>query len=280
METITDIRQMQQWADATRSRGQRIGFVPTMGYLHAGHLNLVRAARSHSDVVVASIFVNPLQFGTNEDLERYPRDVRRDTAMLSDVGTDVLFLPEAAGVYPPGFQTTVTVERVTRGLCGAARPTHFAGVTTIVAKLFHMVKPHVAVFGCKDFQQLVAIRKDDVFLARPALRPLRHADQSRVVQPLLGQHLGGHRDLAPAAVDDEQIGRGKLAGDDAPAAAGERLARRRVVVATDGRGHVEAPVLAGLHGQAVEDHAGGDGALAHRVRDIETFDPLCRFRQS
>ena len=158
METITDIRHMQQWSDATRSRGQRIGFVPTIGYLHAGHLNLVRAARSHSDAVVASIFVNPLQFGTNEDLERYPRDVRRDTAMLLDVGTDVLFLPEAAGVYPPGFQTTVTVERVTRGLCGAARPTHFAGVTTIVAKLFHMVKPHVAVFGCKDFQQLVAIR--------------------------------------------------------------------------------------------------------------------------
>lgn len=159
MQTITDIRRMQQWADATRRRGQRIGLVPTMGYLHAGHLSLVRAARAHSDAIVASIFVNPLQFGTNEDLERYPRDVPRDTAMLAEVGTDVLFLPDASDVYPPGFQTSVTVERVTRGLCGAARPTHFAGVTTVVAKLFHMVKPHVAVFGRKDSQQLVAIQR-------------------------------------------------------------------------------------------------------------------------
>jgi pantoate--beta-alanine ligase len=159
MQTITDIRQMQRWADRTRSGGQRIGFVPTMGYLHAGHLSLVRAARAQSDAVVASIFVNPLQFSSNEDLDRYPRDVPRDAAMLADAGTDVLFLPEAADVYPQDFQTTVTVERVTGGLCGASRPTHFAGVTTVVAKLLHMVKPHVAVFGCKDFQQLVTIRR-------------------------------------------------------------------------------------------------------------------------
>src|SRR5512139_852809 len=159
METITDIRQMQQWADVTRSRGQRIGFVPTMGYLHAGHLSLVELARQHSDVVVASIFVNPLQFGANEDLERYPRDLARDTALLTEAGTQVLFTPEARAMYPEGFQTTVKVQQVTRGLCGAARPTHFAGVTTVVAKLLHIVKPHVAVFGRKDFQQLVAIRR-------------------------------------------------------------------------------------------------------------------------
>jgi pantoate--beta-alanine ligase len=159
VETITDIRQMQQWADATRSRGQRIGLVPTMGYLHAGHLSLIRVARSHSDAVVASLFVNPLQFGRNEDLDRYPRDVPRDATMLAQVGTDVLFVPHATDMYPPGFQTTVTVDGVTRGLCGASRPAHFAGVTTVVAKLFHVVKPHVAVFGCKDFQQLVVIRR-------------------------------------------------------------------------------------------------------------------------
>ena len=159
METITTVLEMQRWADAARASGQRIGFVPTMGYLHAGHLSLVREARQRADVVVASIFVNPLQFGANEDLARYPRDIERDTTLLTDAGTDVLFLPDVKEMYPEGFQTAVTVDRVTRGLCGASRPTHFQGVTTVVAKLFNMVKPHVAVFGQKDFQQLVAIRR-------------------------------------------------------------------------------------------------------------------------
>jgi pantoate--beta-alanine ligase len=159
METITNIRHMQQWADDARARRQRIGLVPTMGYLHAGHLSLVAEARRRCALTVASIFVNPLQFGANEDLDRYPRDVERDTRLLTEAGTDVLFLPDVKAMYPEGFQTTVSVERVTRGLCGAGRPTHFRGVTTVVAKLFNMVKPHVAVFGCKDFQQLVAIRR-------------------------------------------------------------------------------------------------------------------------
>lgn len=159
METITTVPDMQRWSDAARLRGQRIGLVPTMGYLHAGHLSLVQEARRRADVVVASIFVNPLQFGANEDLSRYPRDLERDTALLSEAGTDVLFLPTAASMYAEGFQTSVSVEKVTRGLCGASRPTHFGGVATVVAKLFNAVKPHVAVFGEKDFQQLVTIRR-------------------------------------------------------------------------------------------------------------------------
>jgi pantoate--beta-alanine ligase len=159
MHTTTAIHEMQQWSDAARARGQRIGFVPTMGYLHAGHLSLINEARQRADVTVASIFVNPLQFGATEDLERYPRDIERDTALLAGAGTDVLFLPDAQSMYPEGFQTSVAIERVTRGLCGASRPTHFGGVTTVVAKLFNIVKPRVAVFGCKDFQQLVAIRR-------------------------------------------------------------------------------------------------------------------------
>ncbi len=159
METITTVRDMQRWADATRNRGERIGLVPTMGYLHAGHLSLVEHARQRADRTVASIFVNPLQFGAHEDLERYPRDVERDTRLLSEAGTDVLFLPDGKAMYPEGFQTSVSVERVTRGLCGAARPAHFRGVTTVVAKLFNIVRPHVAVFGRKDYQQLVAIRR-------------------------------------------------------------------------------------------------------------------------
>jgi len=159
MEVITTAREMQRWSDAARSRGQRIGLVPTMGYLHAGHLSLVRAAQRRAGLVVASIFVNPLQFGAHEDLERYPRDIERDRRLLTDAGTDVLFLPDVREMYPEGFQTHVEVERATRGLCGASRPAHFRGVTTVVAKLFNMVKPHVAVFGEKDFQQLVAIQR-------------------------------------------------------------------------------------------------------------------------
>ncbi|MFI5364170.1 MAG: pantoate--beta-alanine ligase [Candidatus Binatia bacterium] len=159
MRTITSIRDMQQWSDAVRAGGQRIGFVPTMGYLHAGHVSLIAEARRRAGVTVASIFVNPLQFGANEDLERYPRDIERDSALLTEAETDVLFLPDAKAMYPEGFQTTVAVDRVTRGLCGASRPGHFRGVTTVVTKLFNMVKPHVAVFGQKDFQQLAAIRR-------------------------------------------------------------------------------------------------------------------------
>lgn len=159
MQTITGIQDMQQWSDAVRAGGQRIGFVPTMGYLHAGHVSLIAEARRRADVTVASIFVNPLQFGANEDLERYPRDIERDSALLTEAGTDVLFLPDGKAMYPEGFQTTVAVDRITRGLCGASRPGHFRGVTTVVTKLFNMVRPHVAVFGQKDFQQLAAIRR-------------------------------------------------------------------------------------------------------------------------
>jgi len=159
MQIITTILEMQRWADAARGCGRRIGCVPTMGYLHAGHLSLVAQARQRADLVVASIFVNPLQFGANEDLARYPRNIERDTQLLRDAGTDVLFLPDAKSMYPEGYQTSVEVERATRGLCGASRPTHFKGVTTVVAKLFNMMKPHVAVFGCKDYQQLIAIRR-------------------------------------------------------------------------------------------------------------------------
>ncbi len=159
MQTIVDIAAMQQWADAVRASGRRIGFVPTMGYLHEGHLSLVRIARERADVVVASIFVNPTQFGPSEDLAAYPRDPEGDSARLRAEGTDVLFAPVASAMYPTGYQTSVAVAEVTRGLCGASRPVHFGGVATVVTKLFHIVKPHVAVFGCKDYQQLVTIRR-------------------------------------------------------------------------------------------------------------------------
>jgi pantoate--beta-alanine ligase len=159
MQEIDQVPEMQAWSDRTRGAGRRIGFVPTMGYLHEGHMSLVREARRRTDHCVASIFVNPLQFGPNEDLSRYPRDLDRDRARLSDAGVDVLYLPTPASMYPEGFQTHVDVNEATTGLCGRSRPGHFRGVTTVLTKLFNTVKPHVAFFGEKDFQQLVTVRR-------------------------------------------------------------------------------------------------------------------------
>ena len=159
MEEIVSAAEMRAWSDRARGAGARIGLVPTMGYLHDGHLSLVAEARRRADTCVASIFVNPLQFGPSEDLARYPRDLPHDRAALSDAGVDVLYLPSAVEMYPSQFQTEVTVSEVSSGLCGRSRPGHFRGVTTVVTKLFNAVKPHVAVFGEKDFQQLAVIRR-------------------------------------------------------------------------------------------------------------------------
>lgn len=150
---------MREWADRCRTAGRRIGFVPTMGCLHDGHLSLVVEARRRADGCVASIFINPLQFGASEDLSKYPRNLERDRAALEHVGVEALYLPSAERMYPRGFQTEVAVATLTARLCGRSRPGHFRGVTTVVAKLFNAVKPHVAVFGEKDFQQLVVIRR-------------------------------------------------------------------------------------------------------------------------
>lgn len=159
MVVIKHITEMQAWANQARAGAKRIGFVPTMGYLHEGHLSLVRVAKAQSDAVVASIFVNPLQFGPAEDLARYPRDFDRDRAMLVKEGVDVVFYPEAAEMYPTDFTTLVQVSKLTETLCGRSRPGHFQGVTTVVAKLFTAVKPHLAVFGSKDAQQALVIKR-------------------------------------------------------------------------------------------------------------------------
>ena len=139
--------------------GRRVGFVPTMGYLHEGHLSLVRRAKAECARVVASIFVNPTQFGPNEDLARYPRDLERDVAMLSKEGVDLVFAPEANEIYPAGARTFVEVEGLSDRLEGASRPGHFRGVATVVTKLFEIVRPEVAVFGQKDAQQALVIRR-------------------------------------------------------------------------------------------------------------------------
>src|SRR5579875_1477531 len=150
---------MQRRAEAARRWGDRIALVPTMGFLHEGHLTLMREGRARASMLVASIFVNPTQFGPNEDLAHYPRDLSGDLAKLREVPVDVVFTPDREAIYTPGAQTWVEVTELTRGLCGAHRPGHFRGVTTIVAKLFNLVKPHFAIFGEKDFQQLRAIQR-------------------------------------------------------------------------------------------------------------------------
>jgi pantoate--beta-alanine ligase len=150
---------MHRTADAYRAQGLRIGLVPTMGFLHEGHLSLIREARQQSDRVVVSIFVNPIQFGAGEDLDRYPRDFDRDVALVRQAGGDAVYAPTPEEMYPEGYATYVEVERLTDHLCGASRPGHFRGVATVVTKLFAAVKPHVAVFGQKDGQQAGVIRR-------------------------------------------------------------------------------------------------------------------------
>lgn len=159
MKTIRDIGKMQEIAESLRLKGKRIGFVPTMGFLHDGHLSLIRRAKEESDVVILSIYVNPTQFSPNEDLDKYPRDLKRDEALAKEAGVDYLFTPSDAMMYPQNYLTYIHVDEITGKLCGKSRPHHFQGVTTICAKLFHIVKPHVAVFGQKDAQQALIIRK-------------------------------------------------------------------------------------------------------------------------
>lgn len=159
MRIISNIQQMRALAIAFKREGKRIAFVPTMGFLHQGHASLLREGRRRGDVLVLSIFVNPIQFGANEDLDRYPRDMERDCRTAAECGVDVVFTPDAAGMYPPGFQTGVTVRDISLPLCGASRPGHFDGVATVVTKLFNIVQPDVALFGRKDYQQLAVIRR-------------------------------------------------------------------------------------------------------------------------
>jgi pantoate--beta-alanine ligase len=158
-QIICGIGRLQAWSDEQRRQGRRIALVPTMGALHEGHLALVRLARHRADRVVVSIFVNPTQFGPDEDYGRYPRDLAGDIAQLRPLHVDAVFAPTADEMYPPGDATRVDVERLTDGLCGRGRPGHFQGVTTVVARLFNAAKPHVAVFGEKDYQQLQVIRR-------------------------------------------------------------------------------------------------------------------------
>jgi pantoate--beta-alanine ligase len=158
MLILKTISEMRDYVSGIKTAGEKIGFVPTMGYLHEGHLDLMRKAKEFTSHVVVSIFVNPTQFGPNEDLAKYPRDFERDEELCREVGVECIFYPGPSEIYPDGYATYITVEGLSKGLCGVSRPTHFRGVATVVAKLFNIVEPDFSVFGEKDYQQLAVIK--------------------------------------------------------------------------------------------------------------------------
>ena len=159
MLIIKTIPEMRKYVSDIKTAGEKIGFVPTMGYLHEGHLDLMRKAKEFTPHVVVSIFVNPTQFGPNEDLAKYPRDFERDEQLCREVGVECIFYPEPSEIYPDGYATFITVEGLSKVLCGVSRPIHFRGVATVVAKLFNILEPDFAVFGEKDYQQLAVIKR-------------------------------------------------------------------------------------------------------------------------
>lgn len=159
MKIISSIAEMQQTALSLKRSGKQIVYVPTMGFLHEGHASLLREGRRRGDILVLSIFVNPIQFGPNEDLDRYPRNLDGDCAIAQECGVDIVFTPTATEMYPTGFQTAIRVKELALPLCGASRPGHFDGVSTVVTKLFNIIQPDLALFGKKDFQQLAVIRR-------------------------------------------------------------------------------------------------------------------------
>ncbi|MFQ5901011.1 MAG: pantoate--beta-alanine ligase [Thermodesulfobacteriota bacterium] len=159
MKLITGIEEMQRWSQTRRGEGKTLVFVPTMGAFHDGHLKLMEKGKGEGDLLLVSIFLNPAQFGSGEDWLSYPGDLDKDLRMAEDAGVDMVFTPSKEAMYPEGFQTCVVVKDVTQNLCGVSRPDHFKGVATVVVKLFNIVMPHTAVFGEKDYQQLVVIKR-------------------------------------------------------------------------------------------------------------------------
>ena len=228
METVTTISAVRERVHAWRSAGQRVVFVPTMGNLHAGHVSLIEAARRHGERFVASIFVNPMQFGPNEDFAHYPRTPRDDEQMLAAASCDLMFMPDVAEIYPHGSEraTRVEVPGLSRILEGEFRPGHMEGVSTVVAKLFHIVEPDVAVFGEKDFQQLTVIRR---MVAELCMRveivgaPTRR-DGDGLALSSRNQYLtAAERKLAPVIYRTLEAAAARVRGGDADFASIERF---------------------------------------------------------
>ncbi len=244
--TVATVAELRSRLDRARAGGQSVGFVPTMGYLHAGHASLMDAAREARDLVVTSVFVNPLQFAPTEDLDAYPRDLAGDTALAEEHGVDLLFVPTTGEMYPEPIQTTVSVGGVSQGLEGGARPTHFDGVATVVTKLFSIVGACAAYFGEKDFQQIAVVRQMVRDLSIPvevvACPTVREPDG--LAMSSRNAYLSPEeRAAAPVVHDALQAGRqAVLAGETDPAAVREVVA-----------GHISAQPLARLDYAEVVD---------------------------
>jgi pantoate--beta-alanine ligase len=237
MQTVTTVAAVRERVREWREEGRRIAFVPTMGNLHAGHVSLIEAAARHGDRFVASIFVNPMQFGPNEDFAHYPRTPREDERMLAAAGCHLMFLPDVAEIYPRGLERSVRIEvpELSTILCGRFRPGHFEGVATVVAKLFHIVEPDMAVFGEKDYQQLTVIRRLVADLCMPveivAAPTVRESDglamssrnryltpAERQIAPRIFEELG--RAAARVASGDSDFAGIEAGGSEALASAG------------------------------------------------------------
>jgi len=260
MEIQRDPAAVRELTGRLRARGRRIGFVPTMGGLHEGHLSLMRRCRAENDVAAWSLFVNPTQFGPREDLAAYPRDAEGDMAKALAIGMDLCFAPEAGAMYPPGFQTTVEVGLLGGPLCGPSRPGHFKGVATVLCKLFHIVQPQVAYFGQKDYQQSLVVRRmvrDLDFAVEIVVLPtVREAD---------GLALSSRNAyLDPPARQAATTLSAALRWAEAEFARGER----RAAVLVDGiRRRIAAPAAVAVTIDYVE------------VRDAETLEPIDRLNR-
>jgi pantoate--beta-alanine ligase len=204
METVSSLAQLRQQVKQWRKQGLTIGFVPTMGNLHAGHLSLVDKAKQHADKVIVSIFVNPLQFNDQIDLNAYPRTIEADTVQLTQTACDIVFVPDVATVYPEGMakQSKITVPEIADRLCGAYRPGHFDGVATVVTKLFNMVMPDVAVFGEKDYQQLLLIKKlvHDLNMPIEIIGAETHREQNGLAMSSRNQYLSATEQTVAAEI--------------------------------------------------------------------------------
>ena len=255
MQTVNRLAELRAAVDSLRERGE-VALVPTMGALHEGHLTLVREARKRAPGVAVSIFVNPTQFGPNEDLAAYPRPLAEDSALLEAEGVDLLWVPPVEEVYPEGFAATISVAGLSDGLCGAARPGHFDGVATVVAKLFNQVRPDLALFGEKDWQQLAVIRRmaRDLDLSRPRAERIIGVATVREADGLAMS--SRNRYLSP--------------GDRARAPALPRL-MREAIARIEGGGNIAEALEALKQGLLVEGFASVDYA---ELADPYTLQPL------
>lgn len=256
MQTVTTLEKLRLAVDELRGQQKAVALVPTMGALHEGHLTLVREAQRHSDAVIVSIFVNPKQFGADEDLDAYPRQLAQDCAKLEVEGAALLWAPDAVVMYPAGFSTNITVAAISEGLCGANRPGHFDGVGTVVCKLFNQVRPDCAFFGEKDWQQLAVIRR----MARDLDLTLPHADAIYSVPTV--------RETDGLAMSSRNA---YLSPTDRLSAAALPQAMREAISAMKG-GDAIAGVLVRLERQLL--NAGFASVEYAQIADAETLKPL------